>query len=192
MYWSFWFLKILPFTIYIEWMKFVRNNVTSLGLRNSHLGEVVIVLGFLSCPFPSELASFRKWFMCVPHVLKPVVIIDIRGIWDGSLFLSASSLGYLITLEQFKENKLWKIPFEKLLNDRYALSFSLISLVVFLMPYIFLGRVFLQLYLWSWARIYELPPLRSPSGFVIRDGGLCLVCFLIVNMCEFFLIKINA
>lgn len=33
--------------------------------------------------------------------------------------------------------------FEKLLNDRYALSFSLISLVVFLMPYIFSWESFL-------------------------------------------------
>lgn len=110
-------------------------------------------------------------------------------LWDASenckkwlLFSRVLSLGYLIALEQFKVNKLWKIFFKKLMNDRYALSFSLISLVVFIMLCVFLGRVSLQLYLWSWAGIYELPLLWSPSGFVIRYGGFCVVCFLFVNM----------
>lgn len=165
-----------------------------IGTAQQSFGWSGHCIGFPFLPF-SKWALFLQEMVYV-HSTCPkhcCYYRAVRGIIrDGPLFSRASSLGYLITLKQFKANKLWKILFEKLLNDRYALSFSLISLVVFLMPYIFLGRVFLQLYLWSWARIYELPPLRSPSGFVIRDGGLCVVCFLIVNTWEFFLIKINA
>lgn len=130
----------------------------------------------------SKFPDNFKWRSLPPegslHITSPFSSVLLYWQTGELLFSRALSLHGLITLDHFKASKLYKILFEGLLNDGDALLFPVVFLVVFIMPYIFLGRVSSQLYLWSQVRIYGLQPSKSPSGFVIRDRELSSVWFL--------------
>lgn len=121
-------------------------------------------------PFPGTFrgALFLQKYPCTSCFTLSAVIMGDSGGLGSSLLSRALPLCFLITFEHFKVNKVYKIRFDTWLNDSCALIFPLVFLEVFVMPYILLAA-FPHSCVWDLrqGRIYKLPPLRSPSGFVI-------------------------